>query len=352
MPRPRERLSGLTLPGGWRVLNPLPRGQTDTGSNFSTGYVVEAADGKKYFLKAIDFTAALKEEDPARALQILTEAFNLERELLHVSRRFSCVVTAIADGKLLDPGRPPTDVVQYLIFELADDTLRRMAVQSKRLPLSVGLKALHNVSNGLRQLHQQQVAHQDTKPSNVLKFGAQQFKLGDLGRCSVKGRVAPHDHLKVAGDPAYAPLELLYGHVDPEFIVRRFGADAYLLGSLAAFLVTGTPMTALIVRELDPSARPPTWTGTYDAVLSQVQAAFSRAMDCIAAEIPDAAPYKEQLLSAIRQLCEPDASKRGHPSTRFIIGTSGNMYNLERYVSIFDRLAFEAHKFEQLQKAK
>src|SRR5713226_5160652 len=276
MSRPRDQLEGLSLPGDWKVLNRLPRGQTDTGGNFSTGYVVAAPDGRKCFLKAIDFSAALKEADPARALQVLTEAFNLERDILNLSKRFSCVVTAITDGKVMNVGQAPTDVVQYLIFELAEDNLRRMAVASKRLPMSLALKALHNVANGLRQLHQHQIAHQDTKPSNVLKFNGQQFKVGDLGRCSIKGRIAPHDAYKVAGDPAYAPPELLYGQLDPEFIVRRLGADAYLLGSLAAFLVTGTPMTTLLIDELDRSARPTEWKGTYALVLPQVQSAFAR----------------------------------------------------------------------------
>lgn len=352
MPRPRERLLGLTLPGGWRIVEQIPKLQTETGSNFSTGYIVEGNDGRRYFLKAIDFSSALHDPDPARALQQLTEAFNLERDVLNISKRLSCVVTAIEDGKLLDPGQQPTDVVQYIIFELADDNLRRMAVVSKRLPMSVGFKALHNVANGLRQLHQQQVAHQDTKPSNVLRFGERQYKVGDLGRCSVKGRVAPHDDKDIAGDPAYAPPELLYGQTDPEFVVRRFGADAYLLGSLAAFLVTGIPMTALLIRELDPSARPKAWGGTYAAVMSQVQAAYARALERVAEEIPDAAPYKKLLLETIGQLCDPDTTRRGHPSTRFVMGNTGNPYDLERYVSIFNRLAFEAHKFEQMHKSK
>lgn len=354
MPRPREQLKGLSLEGGWRVVDQLPRGQTDTGSNFSTGYIVESPTGQKYFLKAIDFSAALHDADPARRLQELTEAFNLERDILNLSKRLSCVVTAIKDGTVVlgAGGSAASSVVQYLILELAEDNLRRMAVLSKRLPMSLALKALHNIANGLRQLHQRQIAHQDMKPSNVLKFDGQQFKVGDLGRASIKGRAAPHDHNHVAGDPAYAPPELLYGQVDREFVVRRIGADIYLLGSLAAFLITGTPMTALIISEVDPNARPKEWRGTYEQVLPQVQLAFARAMDKVAREIQAEAPYREELLLCIKQLCEPDVSKRGHPTTRFIMADGGNVYDLERYLSVLDRLAFKAHIFEQQKKVK
>jgi len=352
MTTPKEQLEGLELQDGWRVLQRLPRGQTDTGGNFSAGYIVESPSGKKCFLKAIDFSDAMKAQDPARALQILTEAFNLERDILNVSKRMSCVVTAITDGKVAVGDPATVSVVQYLILELAEDSLRRMAVPSKRLPMSLALGALHNVANGLRQLHQQQIAHQDTKPSNVLKFDDGQFKVADLGRASIKGRAAPHDNLEVAGDKAYAPPELLYGQVDAEFIVRRIGADAYLLGSLATFLIVGTPMTALIISELDPAARPDAWQATYAQVIPQVLPAFARSIERVGREISPDAPYRDELLLCIKQLCEPDVSKRGHPRTRAIMASSGNIYNLERYVAIFDKLAFSARIFEQRQKVK
>jgi serine/threonine protein kinase len=222
-----------------------------------------------------------------------------------------------------------------------------MAVVSTRLPMSIGLTALHNVANGLRQLAGGQIAHQDMKPSNVLKFPGGTFKVCDLGRASLKGRIAPHDTFQVAGDQGYAPPELLYGQIDPEFVVRRWGCDAYLLGSLAAFLVCGAPMTALLIDELHASAWPKAWNGTYAAVLPQVRAAFARAMERIALEIPGAVPYREELLLCIRQLCDPDPAVRGHPQTRATLAGSGNVYDLERYVSIFDRLGMEARIYER-----
>jgi len=214
-----------------------------------------------------------------------------------------------------------------------------MAAPSSRLPPELALRALHRAANGLRQLHQEQVAHQDIKPSNVLQFPGDEFKVSDFGRSSIRGRLAPHDDKFVAGDPAYAPLELLYGQADPDFIVRRFGCDMYLLGSLATFLLTGIHMTALVVAELDASARPQVWGGTYAAVLPQVRAAYSAVLKKIAAYLPDGADYGAELVVCISQLCDPEVSRRGHPLTRAIQANGGNIYSLERYVSIFDRLA-------------
>jgi eukaryotic-like serine/threonine-protein kinase len=347
----KDQLEGVDLPGGWKVIKKLEKNQTDTGGHFSSGYVVASAKGEEHFLKAIDFSSAMRDKDPAKALQRLTAAFNLERSLLETSKRLSHVVQMVTDGTVSvngHNGQPET--VQFLVMELADESLRNMAVVSQRLPMSLGFSALHNVALGLRQLHGQNVAHQDMKPSNALKFKDGQFKVCDLGRSSVRGTVAPHDNYDVAGDRGYAPPELLFGHVDPDFVVRRWGCDAYLLGSLATFLVCGLSMTALIVDELDQASRPNTWSGTYAAVLPQVRAAFGRAVDRIGREITDDAPYKSELISCVRQLCDPDPAVRGHPNTRAILADFGNVYDLERYLSIFDRLSTVARIYEKQQQ--
>ena len=359
MPSAKDFLTGRTLNNGWKVTKKVAHAAGETGGHFSSGYLVESPSGKPHFLKAIDFEAAMRAKDPARALQALTEMFNLERDILNLSKskRMSHVVTVIEDGtenvSVPDaPGGGPAQTVQYLIFELAHESLRHMVTVSKRLPMSQALKALHNVANGLRQLHGVQVAHQDMKPSNALRFVDGIFKVCDVGRASMKGRAAPHDGLSVAGERTYAPPELLYGQVDPDFVVRRLGCDAYLLGSLAAFLITGLPMTAMIIDELDSAARPTVWTGTYAAVLGQVRAAYARALDRVANDIPTEAPYREELLQCIRQLCDPDPDLRGHPVTRATLAGTGNVYDLERYISIFDRLALEAGIHERRKASR
>jgi serine/threonine protein kinase len=347
----KDHLLGMQLKHGWSVREAVVKAAGESGGNFSAGYIVEQPSGQRGFLKAIDFSVARNAADPARALQILTEAFNVERDILEVSKRFSCVVTAIADGTTTVQFNGSAEIVQYLILELAEHSLRRMAVASKRLPMPIALRALHNCALGMRQLHGAQIAHQDLKPSNVLKFEGEQFKICDVGRASIKGRAAPHDGLNIAGDNSYAPPELLYGQVDPEFNVRRFGCDAYLLGSLAAFLVSGVHMTALIMSEVDAAVRPGLWHGTYSALLPQIRSAFSRAIDRLDAEIPQTAPFRAELLLCIRQLCDPNPQLRGHPATRNIQNGGGNEFDLERYISIFDRLSFAASIHDRKARA-
>jgi hypothetical protein len=48
---------------------------------------------------------------------------------------------------------------------------------------------------------------------------------------------------------------------------------------------------------------------------------------------------REELVLAVRQLCEPDPRLRGHPGEKL---GHHNPYSLERYVSKFDLLAKKA----------
>ncbi len=216
-------LAGKELTGGWRVIESIPRGQGATGGNFSAGYIVESESGDKAFLKAIDFSAAFADDDPAVALQTLTEAFNFERDILALckERRLDRVVIALAEGRVDVEEAPSPSVVQYLIFELADGDIRSQAIQSRRFELAWRSRSLHHISTGLLQLHGSRVAHQDLKPSNVLVFGSNSSKIADVGRASSETRESPFDELPVAGDLNYAPPELRSSFYSPGLCLHR-----------------------------------------------------------------------------------------------------------------------------------
>src|SRR5690242_15955037 len=77
---PAERLEGMTLKNGWRVVERAGGARRPTGGCFSVGYIVESPSGQRAFLKAFDFFSQISRwEDPARELQPLLEAFNHER---------------------------------------------------------------------------------------------------------------------------------------------------------------------------------------------------------------------------------------------------------------------------------
>lgn len=338
---PARRLQGLTLDGGWVIGDRIELPSKATGGNFSCGYKVKHPDGTEAFLKAMDYSRALRSPDPARALQVLTESFNFERDMVERcrARNLDHVVRAIADGMILVPDAGGGQVVQYLIFELAERDVRAQLDITGRYDISWVMTTLRQIGVGLKQLHSIGIAHQDLKPSNVLVFqGSRQSKLGDLGHSACSEVASPRDDNPVTGDPVYAPLEQCYRYVDPDWNRRRRGCDAYLLGSMVVYFFTGVSMTTLLAKHLHKDFWPQNWTHGFAEVLPYLREAFAAALQEFKESVPNA-QLADKLVGAVRQLCEPDPKYRGHPLER---KGEGNSFSLERYISLFDLLAHRA----------
>ena len=322
--------------GKWHLVRKAPKLSGATGGHFSVGYIVEDGSGRPGFLKALDFSQALKQPNSTIVLQELTNAYNYERELLDQCRtkRLDRVTVSIDDGEIAAGDLHPILPVPYIIFELADGDVRSQLSLVRRFELSFILRALHHCTTGIRQLHSIRVAHQDLKPSNVLVFDDTDCRVADLGRSAMRGSSSPMDQLCIAGDRTYAPPELLYGEVSNDWRVRRLACDLYHIGSLAVFFFTRVGMTAMWHKYLDRSLWPGQWNDSYRQVLPYVRNAHDFCFAEFEAQVPQR--IRERLGEAVRQLCEPDPLLRGHPVDR---AGRGHSYSLERYVTRFDLLA-------------
>jgi eukaryotic-like serine/threonine-protein kinase len=332
---PALQLEQIGVVNGWKILNKVARKSGATGGHFSANYVV-IKDGRKAFLKAIDVAPAFSASDPIKALNEITEAFLHERSVLELcnTARLSKVVVAIEEGKVMVRNDDPLSLVPYIIFELATGDVRSKLTFDGSPAITWKLRALHQVGIALQQLHGQKVAHQDLKPSNVLVFESVEHKLADFGRSSCMTLSGPHDTFSCAGDMNYAPPELLYGFQHEEWKYRRFGCDAYLFGSLISSLFVGIPVTTLLLRRLPEIYWPDKFNGDYRDVLPFIKDALDQV---IVNDIRPNLPfnYKSDLESVVRQLCNPDVGKRGHPKNVFRSDTS---FSPERYISLFERL--------------
>ena len=101
--RPSRQLVGQVLPGGWLVEKRIDRKPTDTGSCFSTGYIVRNDNGRRGFLKALDYVAALFSADTAREMKKMTDTFVFEKDLCEMCRQRSMkrVVHAIDSHEMM-----------------------------------------------------------------------------------------------------------------------------------------------------------------------------------------------------------------------------------------------------------
>jgi serine/threonine protein kinase len=334
-----DRLLGRTLPNGWLVKERLERAPDETGGHFSAGYIVSHGSKPDGFLKALDFSDALKSGDPARALLQLTQAYLFERDLCIscAKRAFDHVVVAIDHGVFDVDSSDPLGKVQYIIFELADGDIRRHLNTAEQLDVAFALRALHNVAVGLQQIHSESTAHQDLKPSNVLQF-SDKSKVADLGRASSQSLSSPFDALDVAGDKGYAPPELRYGYRPEEWGDRRLGCDLYLFGSFVLFVFTRCTMTGEILSRIPHDSLPGVWKGHYRDLLPTLNQAFSRVLDGARESLP--AVCREPLLEMLKQLCDPDPLMRGHPEEA---RPGRNRHSLQRFVSQLNQLAIDAY---------
>ena len=339
-PTPAEQLIGRELTNGWMVQELVDRPKNATGGNFSTSYIVRSVNGERAFLKAMDYRRALQAPDPAKTLQVMTAAYNFERDLLEkcMVNRLSRIVRVLDGGTLAAQAGDPSSVVQYLIFELANGDIRSFVDFGQAFDNAWVLRMVHQASAALRQLHYAQIAHQDIKPSNVLVFSDKGSKLADLGRAFDRQSTSPHDELSYAGDPTYAPPELLYEEIHQDWKIRRLACDMYLLGSLIVFFYTGVSITHLLFKRLDKRYHHSNWGDYYGAVLPYLQQVFSQIVRDLRQNIPDA--VEDEIIDSIKQLCNPDPQRRGHSKNM----SGGDQYSLERYVSLFDRLATRAER--------
>ena len=149
------------LDGGWTIVAKVPSQPGSTGGNFSVGYEVEHESGKRAFLKALDFSIALKQPDSTTVLQSLTSAYNYERMVLNECKKRSLdrVVVSIGDGEVPAGDLHTSLPVPYLIFELAEGDIRSRLAETSYYDVAFVLRALHQCAVGIRQLHTASMSH-------------------------------------------------------------------------------------------------------------------------------------------------------------------------------------------------
>lgn len=351
-----SKLIGQKLPGDWVITRQLPRpgesgAEDQTGGCFSIGYIASKLnkDGKtstEAFLKVIDIERALEPRPGTLLIQRLkdvAESHSFECAILDICRKANMdrVVKILAQGELLLEGARAE--IPYILFEMADGDVRKIVAKSDKLDDAWRLRVLHDVAVGLQQLHSEDIAHQDLKPSNVLIFDQTKkgAKIGDLGRASRRDMDAGHDGFTIAGARNYAPPEQVYGIRPTRWEDRRQGCDLYHLGSLAMFVFTGITPTIHYLQCVSEDILPRGWGGKgicdYPSALPVLTSAFTEHVEKIKADFPEWA--RDELVMILLNACNPDYQKRGDPNAR---NRTGSPLGMDVFVSRFDRLAKRA----------
>jgi len=329
-----EDLTGRILKNKWKVLKRIYPKLGNSGGFFSVCYIV--SDGEREaFLKAINFKAFFTLFPGRSIIEILqeqTSAFTYEVEILKKckNKRLTKVAFVMDEGEeYLTEFTIPN--VPYLIFELAEGDVRDRFTFSINIEASWKLASLHQVAVGLQQLHYINIGHQDLKPSNVLLYESGIIsKLADLGRSLSTDLKAPHEKLgEFTGDMSYAPPEFLYGYYQPDLNLRIRATDMYLFGSLIVFYFTGTNMTALIGKNIDPSFKWDKWFGPFGDIIDYLKDGFYKSLGEFKSGFGNN-NLGNELALIVEYCCFPDPMKRGFPKARSLYG---NPYDFQRAIS-------------------
>lgn len=341
-PSPAYRLVGHDLPNDWHVTERLELHEDFSAGQNSVGYFVNSPTRGAAFLKAFDYHAPLLNPNSADDLYELTRHYRYERDLFLLCQKagLNKVVRLIDHNGILLDKRDPASRVQYLILERAQNDIRSFA-GNRNNEISWTLNMMHQIVVATQQLHSASIAHQDIKPGNTLIFDNNIAKLGDLGRATQYDNPSPFDHHVIAGDPDYAPPELLYHKRNeplPDWNTRRLGCDFYMLGSVIYYLCAGVSITHRLYEKLDPEFWPEWWTETYDDVLPFVQEAFVQCVDELEKTTHES--VASEVANMVKQLCDPRPRQRGLPMNK-----GYNQYSLRRFVSKLNLL----HRRNQLE---
>lgn len=335
LPGARE-LVGITISGRWELLRPLHDGPQESGGNFGVGYVArDRQDDIDRFVKVVDFRSRLTD---LNQLTALLQHAQFEVAIHKACLRMSKVVRMAAHGQLVfrTPGGDEYNFL-CLVLELGEGDIKsHVDFRPDRSPYWK-LWVLREVALAVVQLDRANLAHNDIKPSNVIRFPSRgdshSVKLGDVGRAVTKAGTGPFDGMPWAGDPRHKPIEVLYGWQEQEWQNRRTSADAYMLGNLACFLFVGVSLTERIVSSLPEQYRPGRFQGAYRDVLDLVRHAWAAVLtDQVMPALP--AYVREELHLIIRWLTEPDPAVRGEPTAR-----RGGTLGLDRIQSRLERIA-------------
>lgn len=334
-----HNLVGETLKEAWYVKEKIVKTDSQSGSHFSVGYIVEK-DGKDYFLKAFNINAFLVSDHGfMESISQMSEAYNYEKNLSeHCKSKHVDKVSFVVDYGEINVKGYSIPVVPFLIFELANGDIRKTIDFSDNINTIWKFHSLHEIAIGLKQLHAINVSHQDLKPSNILVFNKNNdSKICDLGRSTCLDIGSNLLSLSFSGDLNYAPPEIWYNFIEPEWTKRSFAIDCYMLGSLITFYFAGMSMSAMLTSKIPLEYNYYNWNGTFQEVDSYLQKAFSEVLIEFEKNIENKF-YKNELIQLVSQLCNPNPKKRGHPKNSY--SNSHNKYSLERFISTLNMLKY------------
>ncbi len=371
---PAEQLIGkklITETRTWILEELSPKDDTVnalTTGRYSVCYRARDLDGTLGFVKILNTYKLIEDfrSDP-RQMSRAMRVFEYELEMGNICREYGLdrILSTIDDGQYQDlDDEGNITALPFLVFDLASGDARSHPA-SLTGRVSWNARVLHCTAVGIRQLHETEgvhIAHNDVKASNVIVFGDSDAKLGDLGRVRRSG----HDKEKLpfsksesyTGTREYAPPDVA-ANASPNSEKAFIAIDLYQFGSLICFIFSGIHWNVYLIRHLSQEHIPIGWNrlekrgisgnDAYRDALTFIRDAFSKALIDLEKDLLEKynSLISQRILKMVKELCEPDREKRGHPDNKF--PATREPFSLEQYISTLDEIAIRQEIIENNQ---
>ena len=343
------------IENGWTVTEFLKKNEDFTGGAYSLTFKVKK-DEEFGFLKVYDFQSYIEkypEKEQADIQKLMLSHYIYERNL-HTAcskRSIDKVCYAIGAGSMkieVIPGIPPL-LAHYLIFKLAESDVHKrifdQQIESKDALWK--FKMLHHTAIAMKQLYSVQIYHQDLKPSNVLCFSEDDYKISDLGRSFTKREECPFASEPYWGDKRYLAPEISYQSPPDDESMRAKMTDLYLFGSLIYHSFSYQCYSSKLYSELDYNFHSG-GTVSYEQVLPQLQEIHIKIIQQFKESLRFPPDINDKLADCVYSLCHPDYKQRHHPQQSS--PQYNHMVNLEKLISTFDFLTRKLQLYNKSNK--
>jgi len=294
-----DPLVGRTLPGGYRIVEPLAEG--------SMGRVYRAEQ------KALGRAVAVKVMNPGLVTDPgMVERFRTEARAASSLNHPNCV--RVLDFGTTQDGRP------YIVMELlSGHDLAEILGQAHLLPVTRVLDITLQILGALEEAHSQGVVHRDLKPGNVIimtqRGGGDLVKVVDFGLAKLKSSMSSPTGL-VFGTPEYiSPEQATAAETDNR-------TDLYGLGVMLFEMLTGRlPFRADTPREfLEKHVREtPPRPGSIVPAVSDLDPVVEKALAKAPADRFESA---EAFAEALREVVAYRTGERNYSDRRSWVRTS------------------------------
>lgn len=338
-------LSGKTI-NGWSIGNVVNRfGSLEykQGERCTIDYEV-SCDSTTAYMSVLDYERlhTIKLPDFVKRSEYIamaTSSFSYEGTLSQycTKRHITNVVKVLDFGDFeIDGFLIPT--VSYIIYEIKNkdvlksmEFVKKVSFSASVKTLAEKLKSLHGVTVGLKQLHQNNITHQNICPINI-QIDKDASKISNLANavCFDPELGFPIGYKSYNGDWSYAPPEAFFAVKQNEEKETMFQIDNYMLGSLVVFYLTGVSLNSLIDYYLGKSVYNLACENRlFESVLPDILNAYDKSLQIIKGSIP-LKDLQDDIMLLIESLTFPDPKRRGHPKTLKLLTPN---YDLQRTIT-------------------